>query len=361
MHVPSLAYALLFAALLSGCQPHTGAPFRQGTPDPHVTRCPAETEAVRRGLDQLRACQLPDGAFTMAPPQADPQSRIWIAPYFGQFAALALLAGPARQPDTQDLLRVRRWLDWCVAHQSADGIWHDYAGTASAYTDTGRVDAWDSSAALFLVVAERFRHAGGEVTPSDLMAARRSLACLNALADADGLTWAKPDYRVKFLMDNIEVQAGLRAANRLFGDSAEGVQARESAARLTTQLASFWRAADGCYAYALQADGRFAGGLLQPYPHGLAQLYALSFVAPRADVWTATCRAFQPETGPSAACGTAWWACAATRFGAEEARVWRGRVATEALAFDPSRVYLHRYALSVLALLEGANWLVPAR
>lgn len=322
---------------------------------------PAEAQAVAACLAHLRACQLPDGAFAQVSPGDNPAAPVWIAPYFAHFAALALLSGHAHAPNPEDLIRAGRWLGWCATHQSAEGYWTDFEGTRSSVADTGTVDAWDSSAALFLLVAERYRRAGGEDKPETLTAARRAFACLARLTDADGLTWAKPDYRVKFLMDNIEVLAGWRAAAAHFdasGSPAEAKQAKSHADRLAAELPGFWQPEKSRYAHARLASGAFAEGEeAKAYPHGLAQLYGIAFVAPHEAAWKKASKEFQPETGPAAACISAWWLTAASRVGESEARVWRERVVAETAAFNPARTYLHHPALSALALLDGAGWL----
>ena len=43
-----------------------------------------------------------------------------------------------------------------------------------------------------------------------------ALRAIEATTDTDGLTWAKPAWHVKYLMDQSEVYAGLQAAKRLF-------------------------------------------------------------------------------------------------------------------------------------------------
>ena len=317
-----------------------------------------EQQAVDACLSHIRSCQLPDGAFAQVPPRAkDPTAPVWIAPYFGHIAALALLAGG----DEDDRERVSRWLDWCAQHQTPDGCWSDVEGRAAASRDTGRIDAWDSSAALFLLVAERHRLAGGACAPQAVGAARRALECLARLADADGLTWAKPDYRVKYLMDNVEVCAGLRAAARYFaaqGDAERAAQAHRQAERVGAGLRAFWRPDQNLFATALLADGAYASGLEHPYPQGLAQLYGLAFVEPHAAGWQALTRALRPETEPNAACVSPWWLAAASRQRAPDLPAWRERVAREVKALPPETTYLHRYALTALSLLDGAMWLV---
>ena len=161
---------------LALCAAGAGPARTDGTPD-------TARLAVDRCLRQLRACQLPDGAFEQVSPQGRPGAPVWIVPYFSHFAALALLAHVEAGGPAYDRTRAGRWLDWCAAHQNVAGYWNDFEGTFSGYRDTGRVDAWDSSAALFLLAADRFRQAGGALAAADLESARRAVACLAGLTD----------------------------------------------------------------------------------------------------------------------------------------------------------------------------------
>ncbi len=320
----------------------------------------AEEQTVATCLTLIRGCQLPDGAFAQAAPGDKPAAAVWIAPYFASYAALALLADHARTKNPDELARVRRWLVWCAKNQSVNGYWNDFEGTAAVYANNGTVDAWDSSAALFLLVAGRYHRAGGQATPDITAAARRALACLATVTDRDGLTWAKPDYKIKYLMDNIEVRAGLRSGAEFFaaaGSPVEAKQAGDQAERIGRRLRDFWLPADALFAHALNRQGTFEGGLHKPYPHGLAQLFGMAFVAPDRTAWMNVTRAFSPETGPAAAPGAEWWLIAASRLGGRETQAWRAKMVQEVASFNPQSVYVYRPALAVLALLEGADWM----
>lgn len=322
----------------------------------------AARPAVDRCLQHIRACQLADGAFAQVSPQGRPDAPVWIVPYFSHLAALALLANVEAGGPADDLARAGRWLNWCVAHQNAAGYWNDFEGTLSTYRETDKVDAWDSAAALCLLVADRFRQAGGTLTVAHIEVARRAFACVVSVTDpTDGLTWAKPDYRVKYLMDNIEVRAGLLAAERLFvasGRAEEARDARERAERLGRALDSFWLPERRRYSHALFANGSHAKASDEHYPEGLAQLYGLAFIEPRIACWETVCRDFTVRTGPRTSFGAEWWLMAATRMGDEPTRLWRTRV-IEAIATFTERTYLQRHAISVLALLQGASCLAP--
>jgi len=317
----------------------------------------AEEQAAAVCLSLIRGCQLPDGAFAQVSPVGKTHAPIWIAPYFANYAALALLSEFDRHKNQEDLKRVGSWLSWCVNNQSAGGYWNDFEGTADAYATNGKVDAWDSSAALFLLVAGRYQRAGGSLSPGILTAAERARACIEHVTDSDGLTWAKPDYKIKFLMDNVEVCAGLRAATGLLSVSAVE-SATEHAARISKKLPVYWNPAKSLFAYALLPDNSLSGGLDKPYPHVLAQLFGFAFVEPHAAAWEALVKAFQPETGQATSTGPEWWLVSATRIGGSQVRSWREKVVVEVAAFTAQRVYLQRPALTLLALLEGADWML---
>jgi hypothetical protein len=289
-----------------------------------------------------------------------PSSPVWVAPYFVNYAALALLAGYEWKNNPEDLARVGRWLEWCAKNQAADGYWNDFEGTIGGYKSNGKVDAWDSSAAMFLLVAARYHRCGGKATPTVMEAAKKALKCIEIVTDNDGLTWATPNYKVKFLMDNIEVYAGLRAGAEHF----TAVGAKDEAKKMTGQagligqkLREYWVPEDKRFAYALHPNGTFEGGLAKAYPHGLAQLFGVSFVDPELEAWTGAARKFPPDTGPAAAAGTERWLVAASRLGGEKAKQWRAKAVQEVAAFTTKNVYVYRPAIAALGLLEGADWM----
>jgi len=176
---------------------------------------------------------LADGAFNMVNDGIAPVSPVWIAPYFVNHSMLALLAASNSKMSAADVTRVGKWLEWSVVHQHVGGFWHDFTGTIAAYKSNDKVDAHDSSAALFLMVAERYQRRGGKISGYVSAAAKSALKCIQHVTDTDGLTWAKPNYKVKFLMDNVEVYGGLIAGRKLFiatGDAAEAKAADKQAA-----------------------------------------------------------------------------------------------------------------------------------
>src|SRR4029453_1279537 len=107
----------------------------------------------------------------------------------------------------------------------------DYTGSrrAGTFFSSGHIDSVDAYASTFLQVAERYWNETRALPPRQqqemegllpkmalLRATALSFKAIESVTDGDGLTWAKPDYKVKFLLDSAEVYGGLRAGQVLF-------------------------------------------------------------------------------------------------------------------------------------------------
>ncbi len=319
---------------------------------------PNEEQAVVQYLRVLRSCCLPDGGITMTSYGRDGNSPIWIAPYFANHVALAMLVAHDREPNTEDVERVRKWIEWLVARQEPGGFWMDCTGTRARYQSNGFVDAHDSSAALFLLLVERYQRAGGTITTSMRSAAQASLKCILNVSDTDGLTWAKPDYKVKYLMDNIEVYAGLKAGEIFFTrlNEADAAACATQAAKMAQRLPAYYEANDArLFAWVLHPSGSYESSLKDLYPHGLAQLFGVAFIQPMSDTFARVESTFSPETGPTAT-GSERFLIAACRFGGNTEKKWREKVLADQ-SLTKSTTYSHRPALAILGLCAGADWM----
>jgi hypothetical protein len=113
----------------------------------------------------------------------------------------------------------------------------------------------------------------------------------------DGLTWSHPNYKVKYLMDAAEAQAGLAALETIFravGDDAKTRRYHELSERMRAGIGSLWQRDGGHYAWA-----KFEDGKLEPmdwakmYPDSVEQLWPALWGSAGADsdessrVWTA--------------------------------------------------------------------------
>lgn len=243
----------------------------------------------------LASLQLENGAIPMTYLES---GSLTVNPYFADFAALALLGGGETYHGA-----VRDYILWHFGHLNTaeedynglDGTIYDYA----VRLENGKLvdeqvviksngkpsyDSVDSYAATFLcVLAEYYGQTGDKALLQENAGdIQRIFTCLASLFDG-GLTWSKPDYRIKYLMDNCEVYEGLVAAERLFGEALDAPELAAEAAALREGLAQaleeeMWRPEGGYYEAALGESGGSAYTFTWDsfYPCATAQLMMIS-------------------------------------------------------------------------------------
>jgi hypothetical protein len=214
-----------------------------------------------------------------------------VEPYLGNFAAWGLAAQAERVRDLASLRVAWAHLGWYAAAEDSSGFVTDYAvGPTGAMTSTGDVDATDASAGTFLLAADAGYQASRSVEGKTAARARLTalakgldgaLRAIEATTDEDGLTWAKPAWRVKYLMDQGEVYAGLLAAYRLFtslGDTGRASRAGAGAQAVADGVSGLWDARTGTYDWAVHEDGQQAhADLTVLYPDAMEQVWAIAF------------------------------------------------------------------------------------
>jgi hypothetical protein len=264
-----------------------GASGRQGLGAPAVsirrgggaptTAGPVLRAAVARDAGWILRAQLPDGAIATHLDHA----AVW--PYLGNFAAIGLVEAARQTGDGRYLQAAWRWLAWYQAHQDARGFVTDYRRSGGAMVSTGDMDSTDAYAGTFLVAARAALRVSGDRARLRTLRAGigGAVRAIEATQDRDGLTWAKPGWRVKYLMDQAETYAGLRAAGELAGAAGDGAlaaRAADDARRLRAGVATLWDPSTGAYDWAKHADGarqRTDWRLL--YPDALQQVWAVAF------------------------------------------------------------------------------------
>jgi hypothetical protein len=326
---------------------------------PAKKRTAADSAILERCLALTRTCQLEDGAIVQVAHGGGPDAPALVVPYFAQHVALAWVASSHHLKNKRDLQAAGRWLRWCASHQEPQGYWNHWDGTRRRYAKTAECDAWDSSASMYLVALESYERAGGAVSPEMIGAASKSLGCLESLMQSNGLTIAKPEYPVMYLMDNVESYAGAAAGSRLFNRLKRGPEQERAAAvalKVKRALPSFWKEEEKLFAWARHPGGAVDVGFSKVYPDGLAQLFGIAFVQSSGDLLKKTSGRFQPEPSAAAAAGSERWLMAAARVDADLASEWKAVALKDAEGFTP-QVYSYRPALIVLAVLEGADWM----
>ena len=175
----------------------------------------------------LASQQLPNGALPMTYAKS---GTLKICPYFSDFAALSMLNQPELYAEN-----VKAYMDWHFAHlntaatdyNGVDGTIYDY----NVVVSNGNVvreeyiggkpsyDSTDSYAATFLEVVQKYVEKTGDKAYA--IAHKDEIErIVNALYSTmvNGLTLAKPDYAIKYLMDNCEVYEGMVMAAKLYDE-----------------------------------------------------------------------------------------------------------------------------------------------
>ena len=210
----------------------------------------------------------------LAPGHISPNGERWhfISAYQVNLAlSEALRVAPAQAPVAA------AWLRWQARHTTPTGsgqaaVFDHWvrstdlqvstcpAGRAGA--DCPHVDAYDSTAASLLLMADAYLRATGEPAllrePPVRAALQASAATVHALTGPQGLTSAKPGYLVDYLMDAAEVAAGWRAwahvQQTAYADAAGAAASLDAAARTETAMRThLWHAPSQAWRVSLQA------------------------------------------------------------------------------------------------------------
>ncbi len=247
----------------------------------------------------LASIQLENGAIPMN--YAD-NGVISVNPYFADFAALALLDDAESYADN-----VKRYMNWHFEHlntkdtdyNGVDGTIYDYTVTMSNSAivreeiteKEGKLcyDSTDSYAATFLMVTDKYLQKTGDIEyillhKEDIK--RVSNALLSTMNG--GLTYAKPDYEIKYLMDNCEVYKGLVSAVNLFEIISDEdfsykfiyIKCKYSLARLSSAIENkLWDKKEQHYYTAIDKTNKEAieFSWSEFYPSATSQLFPVAF------------------------------------------------------------------------------------
>jgi hypothetical protein len=221
-------------------------------------------------------------------------------------------------PDPNYLLSVYEYLQWHVNHLEEDGTLCDYTGTYPNYTSTGDCDSTDAYAAQFIETAYMYYDVTEDsnfldwVWPYVIQVA----GAMDLTLQSDGLTWAKPSYHVKYLMDNSDVYIAYKVAGviaALKSDSARQAEWSTKAANCLAGIETMYLGdLAGRYASAKFENDDLYTSWTNVYPDGDAQMSAIRNVlmetnTPRAlNVWNTTIQQFIPNYVPVGDLSSAW-------------------------------------------------------
>ncbi|HEV3364664.1 MAG TPA: hypothetical protein VG795_11120, partial [Acidimicrobiia bacterium] len=206
-----------------------------------------------------------------------------ISPYLSHFASMGLSRAAEVTGNKKYSASAWRWLRWYQSKMDAQGFVTDYRVENGIPVSNGFMDSTDSYAGMFLVaIRANYRVTRDNKELSALRAGiAKAVQAIEATQEADGLTWAKPSWRVKYLMDQAEAYAGLVAAAdlaTLLKDSALATRAQSDAERMKAGVESLWNAANGSFDWAKHDSGvTVANDWSFLYSDALQQAWAVAF------------------------------------------------------------------------------------
>ena len=205
-----------------------------------------------------------------------------INPYFANLGATGMLKDSARYP------QVQAWMRWYVNHLNWPDRWGLY-GTTYDYNiingheySSGDADSTDSYAGTFLSLAWAYYNTGDSNAQAYVRSIKSQLDAIGKVItrtqQSDGLTWAKPDYHIKYLEDNAEAYRGLRDLQKLmryaFNDGTKTAYYKSAADRMQSGMLAMWMGRIGRWAVYKDAIGRYIGPNMGVwYPDATSQLY----------------------------------------------------------------------------------------
>jgi hypothetical protein len=246
----------------------------------------ALVDDIRADANWILSARLADGAIAN---YTDKQA-VW--PYLSNFAAMGLARAFEVTRDSRYINAAWQWASWYQAHMDTQGFVTDYTISNGVLTSTGFMDSTDAYAGTFLLaVRDAFR---ADANLSKLNGLKTGIAkavkAIEATQTADGLTWAKPTWRVKYLMDQGETYAGLLAAAELarkLNNTTLANRATTDAKRMRTGVGTLWNSSVSAYDWAKHAnDARTATNWSYLYSDALQQAWSVAFglVDPTRDV-----------------------------------------------------------------------------
>jgi len=152
-----------------------------------------------------------------------------IEPYFANLAVIGLLENPS----ITNIEVAKNWITWYLGHLNNPDYNGLYGSVYVYYADTTdntehsstTYDSTDSYGATFLTLLKKYYDVTGDSTLliNNREKIEKIADSVIATQQSDGLTYAKPDYKIKFTMDNLEVYEGLKSIEYLeryvFNDS----------------------------------------------------------------------------------------------------------------------------------------------
>lgn len=227
-----------------------------------------------------RHCTTSNGALRVRPRGS------YVSGYFGTLLADALVRARVR-PELS-----LRWMQWYVAHahgsgSGIDGVPDDVDVYGAREISRGRPDSTDAYGAVFMILANDAYGKGDPALRRFVLDHRADLIRIAnssiATLRENGLTWARPQHRVFYAIDNEQVYVGMKAAASLFLRAFHDLRHARRYARVSHTVGEalherMWDPATQAFRPYLRARGTGdAANLSRRYPDALAQVLAVYY------------------------------------------------------------------------------------
>lgn len=229
---------------------------------------------------RLVIAQAEDGALLL--PGSGPE-RV-CDPYAANQAVCGLLLGVPPRYRSDAAMVGQKWIRWYCAHANPNGTIDEHRGPEDALKPAGRAANTDATAATFLaVVAAHYDQTGDDRTIIGAWDRITKVAeAILITLQKNGLTYARRDEPVAYLVNNAEVWAGFDAFSKLCNRIRKKDEGKEYAAQAEALLAAIdnwlWQQKEGLYGWALRSNGKLEAGLDKWSPQWVAQLAAIALL-----------------------------------------------------------------------------------
>jgi hypothetical protein len=249
---------------------------------------------------------------------------------------------------------------WYISHLNKNDKWgvggtmYDYNIVNGQESSAGDADSTDSYAATFLSLAYAYYATGNPAAQSYVRSISSELKLIASVLvktqESDGLTWAKPDYHIKYLMDNAEVYRGLADVATLFGSMGDSAtQSYYSGLAINCQRGLWGMFLGKSWAVYKDALDRLAApNLAVWYPDASAQVFPVLYGAiPNTDARAQTAYAMFNQAWPN-------WTNLS--YATQDPFPWAMVGHAAALMGDKSRATAHANALRSKWVGKGFPW-----
>jgi hypothetical protein len=316
-----------------------------GTPAPGTssTRYQADFDAASQWAS---AQSLPSGAIMYSTQR--------INPYFANIAATGMVKDPKRY------VQVQNWMQWYVNHLNWPDQWGLYGTTYDYNIVNGQevsendADSTDSYAATFLTLAYNYYMTGDPSAQAYVRGLSYQLDSIGGVIvdtmQSDGLTWAKPNYEMKYLMDNCEVFRGLDDLAKLYaamGDTSRAQKYAAYAAKNKAGLLGMWMG-DRWAVYKDWYGNNIGPNMATWYPDASAQVFPVLYeVLPASDSRSQAAYNYL---------NSAWPGWSQLSFSSQDAFPWVMVAAGAAQMGDTTRVSQYMGVMEQKYVSQGFPW-----